>query len=186
MGSNPFQIVQPPRPPQPAAAEIDPVCHMTVDPRHAAGTSVYNGRTYYFCSKGCLEKFEADPKHYVEPNRLKPVLPAGVVYTCPMHPEVRQIAPGSCPKCGMTLEPAEFSFDAAEEQPNAEYADMKRRFVIACFLTAPILVLAMLPMAGGRRTWVELALATPVVLWGGWPFFERAGASGLHRSPNMF
>src|SRR6266496_6092200 len=119
MGSNPFQIVQPPRPAQPAAGEIDPVCHMTVDPRHAAGTSEYNGHTYYFCSKGCVAKFEADPMRYVEPDTHAEVRPPDsiVVYTCPMHPEVRQIGPGTCPKCGMALEPAEFSFDAAEEPP---------------------------------------------------------------------
>jgi P-type Cu+ transporter len=186
MGSNLFQIQQPPKPAPPAAAEIDPVCHMTVDPQHAAGTSEYDGHTYYFCSKGCVAKFEADPLRYIEAAPSKPV-PHDVEYTCPMHPEVRQPGPGSCPKCGMALELAEFSFDAPEEQPNPEYAGMKRRFAVALILTAPILALAMFSMGpGGWRTWVELALATPVVLWAGWPFFQRGWASVLHRSPNMF
>src|SRR5579864_4119851 len=125
---NPFQIV---------VDQIDPVCHMTVDPQHAAGTSEYKGRKYYFCSKGCLAKFEADPERYLNLDSANPAppQPANVVYTCPMHPQVRQIGPGSCPICGMALEPAEFSFDAAEDQPNPEYADMKRRFVIAVILT---------------------------------------------------
>jgi len=185
MSSNPFQIIQKPRPVQTEAGEIDPVCHMTVDLQHAAGTSEYEGRTYYFCSKGCVARFEADPERYLE-HRLKPVLPASVEYTCPMHPEVRQIGPGVCPKCGMALEPAGFSFDSVEDEPNPEYADMKRRFVIALLLTAPVLVLGMLAMAAGWVVWAELALATPVVLWAGWPFFERAWASVVHRSLNMF
>src|ERR1051326_4572973 len=103
-----------------------------------------------------------------------------------MHPEVRQIGPGVCPKCGMALEPAEFSFESVEEQPNPEYADMKRRFLIALILTVPVLVLGMLVMPTGWIVVVELALATPVVLWAGWPFFERAWASVAQRSPNMF
>src|SRR5579872_794759 len=183
MGSNPFQILQPPKPVKPAVGEIDPVCHMTVDPAHAAGTSENEGRTYYFCSKGCVARFDADPIRYLKPREPEPVV-AGVEYTCPMHPEVRKIGPGSCPKCGMALEPAEFTTE--EAPPNPEYADMKRRFVAAVILTAPLLALAMLSMGGGWRTWVELVLASPVVLWAGWPFFERAAASIVHRSPNMF
>jgi Cu+-exporting ATPase len=179
VGTNPFQIVQT------TTAEIDPVCSMTVDPARAAGTSKYNGRTYHFCSKACVARFEADPESYLLTDRLKPILPVdkpGVEYTCPMHPEVRQIRAGACPKCGMALEPTEFSVDA----PNPEYADMKRRFVVALVLSVPILVLAMFVMGEGWKTWVELTLATPVVLWAGWPFFERAWASVVHRSPNMF
>src|SRR2546421_10797819 len=108
MSSDPFQIIQKPRPVDSGAGEIDPVCHMTVDPPHAAGTSEYEGRTYYFCSKGCVARFEADPEKYLDPHRLKPVPRpeqhrlkpvAAVEYTCPMHPEVRQIGPGVCPKC---------------------------------------------------------------------------------------
>ena len=186
MSSNPFQIIQKPAPVQNGAGEIDPVCHMTVDPQHAAGTSEYQGRTYYFCSKGCVARFEADPEKYLHPEKPKPAAPAGVEYTCPMHPEVRQIGPGVCPKCGMALEPAEFSFESVEEQPNPEYADMKRRFLIALILTVPVLVLGMLVMPTGWIVVVELALATPVVLWAGWPFFERAWASVAQRSPNMF
>jgi len=162
--------------------QIDPVCHMTVDPTHAAGTSEYDGRKYYFCSQGCVAKFEADPERYLNPDSAKPAppQPANVVYTCPMHPQVRQIGPGSCPKCGMALEPAEFSFDAAEQQPNHEYAGMKRRFFIAVVLTGLGI------LTGIWSTWAELAFTAPVVLWAGWPFFERAWASFVHRSPNMF
>ncbi len=183
MSSNPFQIVQPRR------GEIDPVCHMTVDPAHASGKSEFEGKTYYFCSKGCVAKFEADPERYLYPEPAKteaPAQPANIDYTCPMHPEIRQIGPGSCPKCGMALEPAGFSFDSPIDQPNPEYADMKRRFVIALILTFPVFLLGMLEMTASWTTWAQLILATPVVLWAGWPFFERAWASVVHRSPNMF
>ena len=183
MSSNPFQIVQP------QSAEIDPVCHMTVDPAKAAGKSEYKGHTYHFCSKGCVAKFEADPERYLHPERTKaepPQQPANVEYTCPMHPEIRRTGPGSCPICGMALEPAGFSFDSPIDQPNPEYADMKRRFVIALILTIPVFVLGMLEMTAAWATWAELILATPVVLWAGWPFFERAWDSLVHRSPNMF
>ncbi|MGA2598402.1 MAG: heavy metal translocating P-type ATPase [Bryobacteraceae bacterium] len=176
---NPFQIVQP------QSAEIDPVCHMTVDPTQAGGKSEYKGHTYHFCSKGCVAKFEADPERYLHPVPARPE-PANVEYTCPMHPEIRQIGPGSCPICGMALEPADFSFDSPIDQPNPEYADMKRRFVVALILTIPVFVLGMMEMTAAWATWVELILATPVVLWAGWPFFERAWDSLVHRSPNMF
>jgi Cu+-exporting ATPase len=161
---------------------------MKVDPQHAAATTNYQGRPYYFCCKGCLTKFEADPEKYLHPQaKPEPMAPpapgaAKVEYTCPMHPEVRQIGPGACPKCGMALEPATFSF-SAEEEPNLELIDMKRRFWISIALTAPLLVLM---LSGRMKPWVELALATPVVLWGGWPFFERGWASVVHRSLNMF
>ncbi len=176
---NPFQIVQP------QTGEIDPVCHMTVDASKAAGKSEHKGHTYYFCSKGCVAKFEADPERYLHPAPDLPK-PANIEYTCPMHPRVRQIGPGSCPICGMALEPAEFSFDSPIDQPNPEYADMKRRFAIALILTIPVFVLGMLEMTASWATWTELILATPVVLWAGWPFFERAWDSVVHRSPNMF
>jgi Cu+-exporting ATPase len=170
---------------QPQSAEIDPVCHMTVDPTQAGGKSEYKGHTYHFCSKGCVAKFEADPERYLHPVPALPE-PANVEYTCPMHPEIRQIGPGSCPICGMALEPADFSFDSPIDQPNPEYADMKRRFVVALILTIPVFVLGMMEMTAAWATWVELILATPVVLWAGWPFFERAWDSLVHRSPNMF
>ncbi len=185
MPPNPFTIVQPPATP---ATEIDPVCRMKVDPARAAAEREYQGRAYYFCSPGCVSKFEADPARYLEPRSspTAPPPPANVPYTCPMHPEVRQIGPGSCPKCGMALEPAEFSFDAGEEPPNPEYADMKRRFLFAVVLTIPLLALSMALPNRNWSTWAQFALATPVVFWAGRPFFERAWASLLHRSPNMF
>ena len=170
---------------QPQNAEIDPVCHMTVDPTKAAGKSEYEGHTYHFCSKGCVGKFEADPERYLHPVPERPK-PVNVEYTCPMHPEIRRTGPGSCPICGMALEPAGFSFDSPIDQPNPEYADMKRRFVTALILTIPVFVLGMLEMTAAWATRTELILATPVVLWAGWPFFERAWDSLLHRSPNMF
>ncbi len=176
------------QPPASPATEIDPVCHMKVDPGRAAGTSEYEGHTYYFCSPGCVAKFEAGPARYLdpEPSPTAATQPANIPYTCPMHPEVRQIGPGSCPKCGMALEPAEFSFEASEERPNPEYADMKRRFLFAVVLTAPLLAISMAMPNLNWTTWVQFALATPVVFWAGRPFFERAWASLIHRSPNMF
>jgi Cu+-exporting ATPase len=169
-----------------AATVVDPVCHMNVDPQRAAGSSTYQGKTYHFCSKGCVAKFEADPEKYLHPGKPpEPMAPAtapGVEYTCPMHPEVRQIGPGSCPKCGMALEPATFSF-SADEEPNRELAGMARRFKISVVLTIPLLAL----MFWHRQVpWIEFALATPVVLWGGWPFFARGWASIVFRSLNMF
>ena len=175
-----FPILQ-----KPVATAVDPVCHMNVDPERAAGSSIYQGQTYYFCSKGCVAKFEADPQRYLHPDKApEPMQPAaaGTEYTCPMHPEVRQIGPGSCPKCGMALEPATFSF-SSEEEPNLELIDMTRRFKISVVLTVPLLALM---FRDKQIPWIELALATPVVLWGGWPFFERGWSSIVHRSLNMF
>ena len=175
-----FPILQ-----KPVATVVDPVCHMNVDPQRAAGSTTYRGQTYYFCGKGCLAKFEADPERYLHPGQApEPMQPAavGTEYTCPMHPEVRQTGPGSCPKCGMALEPATFSF-SAEEEPNPELIDMTRRFKISLVLTIPLLVLMFWDK---QIPWLELALATPVVLWGGWPFFERGWLSIVHRSLNMF
>jgi P-type Cu+ transporter len=171
----------------------DPVCHMQVDPATAKAKHEHNGRTYYFCCTHCQEKFKADPRKYLEP-RPEPApepAPAGAIYTCPMHPEVRQDHPGACPLCGMGLEPLTVS--AAEEE-NPELKDMRRRFWISAALTAPVLVIAMGGMFGPLHglipmEWVnriQFALATPVVLWAGWPFFERGWASLVHRSLNMF
>ncbi len=133
-----FPIVQKP------AGVLDPVCGMTVDPQHAAGSSAYQGKTYYFCSKSCAAKFEADPEKYLhpaaQPEPMAAEATAGVEYTCPMHPEVRQIGPGSCPKCGMALEPATFT-SASVDEVNPEYIDMRRRFWLSTALTAPLLVL---------------------------------------------
>jgi Cu+-exporting ATPase len=172
---------------QKSAGALDPVCGMTVDPQHAAGSSVYQEKTYYFCSKGCVAKFEANPEKYLHPAaQPEPMEMAAsstaVEYTCPMHPEVRQIGPGSCPKCGMALEPATFTL-ATIEEANPEYLDMRRRFWFGCALTAPLLALMVL---GVHSPWIEFALATPVVLWAGWPLLERGWASVVHRSLNMF
>ncbi len=178
-----FPIIQKP-------AALDPVCGMTVDPQRAAGSSVYQGKTYYFCSKGCVAKFEANPEKYLHPE-AKPepmthadgatAAPSTAEYTCPMHPEVRQIGPGSCPKCGMALEPVAFSLDTEEESP--EYAYMRRRFWLSLPPTAALLALMLF---GAHWPWIEFALATPVVLWAGWPLFERGWASFVNRSLNMF
>src|SRR5688572_26526171 len=181
------------------AGEIDPICGMTVDPAFAAGQYAYAGKTFYFCSRHCLEKFKTDPaRYFAGPSELP--RPANTSakpgkYTCPMHPEIVQDGPGTCPKCGMALEPLQPS---AEERPDPELADMTRRFWIGTVLTLPIFLIAMaglLPWPAlmhwlhanmGALNWLQLVLATPVVLWCGWPFFQRAWASLVHRSPNMF
>jgi Cu+-exporting ATPase len=175
-----FPILQKP------AGTLDPVCGMTVDPQHAAGSSLYQGKTYYFCSKGCVAKFEANPEKYLhpaaQPEPMAEPADASVEYTCPMHPEVRQVGPGSCPKCGMALEPAIFTI-ATVDEVNPEYVDMSRRFWLSAALTAPLLALMYL---GVHARWIEFALATPVVLWAGWPLLERGWASIVNRSLNMF
>ena len=173
----------------------DPVCGMTVEPHTAAGTHVYGGTTYAFCSPHCLEKFRADPAQYVAPahDTQAGTPAAATVYTCPMHPEVRQQGPGTCPICGMALEPHTVSL---EEEENPELADMTRRFRSSLLLTVPLLLLAMSEMLPGQPvqhalsarflTWMQWLFATPVVLWGGWPFFTRGWASLVNRSLNMF
>src|SRR5688572_5752872 len=218
--------------------ERDVVCGMQVAPARAAGRTDHEGRTYYFCSKGCLLKFQSEPGKYLDPAyrpgmhamhaapapltlvKHRPAasgtpLTASAVdrkggssdapdareYTCPMHPEVRQRGPGSCPICGMALEPVEASL---EEEPNHELLDMSRRFWWSLALTAPILAFMVSEFVPGQApalsegeglqhaipiraaTWIELVLATPVVLWGGWPFFVRGWASIVSRHLNMF
>ena len=179
----------------------------TFDPKSAAGSVEYEGRTIYFCSRHCVEKFKADPAKYTTVERkqgpdglvaLSPSMPAkpapaGTRYTCPMHPEIVRDRPGACPICGMALEPMTVT---ADEEADPELIDMSRRFRISLALTVPLLLLSMdemLPglgldsIGGGRMlVRVQLALATPVVLWGGWPFFERAWASLKSRQLNMF
>jgi Cu+-exporting ATPase len=171
---------------QPKTAGVrDPVCGMLVDPLQAAGSAVYQGDTYYFCSRGCAAKFQADPEKYLHPAAAPEPMPtetAGVEYTCPMHPEVRQIGPGSCPICGMALEPVHITRDSADDV-NPEYTDMLRRFWLS---VPPCAILLGLMFAGVHWPWVELVLASPVVLWAGWPIFERAGSSIVNRSLNMF
>jgi len=171
---------------------IDPVCGMSVDPPTAKHRADYAGQPYYFCSAGCKTKFDANPARYIEPSDLKaePV-PEGTIYTCPMHPQIRQIGPGSCPICGMALEP---ELVTAEAAPNAELADMARRFWIGLVLSVPVFVLEMgghvtgLTAWLGQQTsnWLQLILATPVVLWAGWPFFERGCQSVKTGNLNMF
>jgi Cu+-exporting ATPase len=173
-------------------AVTDPVCGMTVDPHKAKYRSNYEGRPYYFCSAGCKVKFERDPKRHLEQKASSaPPVPEAAIYTCPMHPEIRQVGPGSCPICGMALEP---ELPSATEEPNPELADMSRRFWIGLALTLPVFVLEM----GGHLfslghgidpqtlNFVQLALATPVVLWCGWPFFQRGWRSLQTRNLNMF
>ena len=173
-------------------AVTDPVCGMTVSPHTAKYRADYEGRPIYFCSAGCKVKFQTNPKRYLEPDAFaSPPVPEGAIYTCPMHPEIRQVGPGSCPICGMALEP---ELPSATEEPNPELAEMSRRFWIGLALTLPVFVMEM----GGHLfglghgidpqtlNWVQLALATPVVLWCGWPFFERGWQSLKTRNLNMF
>jgi len=165
-------------------SHVDPICGMTVDgdsPRRFA----FDGETYYFCSDHCLRKFSADPARYVIPAKAGIQLASGLrrddaVYTCPMHPEIRQQGPGTCPKCGMALEP---EMPAVEEGENPELVDFRRRFWWTLPLTIAVFALAMTHMG---PSWLQLVLATPVVLWGGWPFLERCVASMRTRNPNMW
>ena len=169
---------------------LDPVCGMTVDPHTAKHRADYRGHTYYFCSAGCKTKFSTDPQKYLEPKAPEPVV-EGAIYTCPMHPEIRRPGPGSCPICGMALEP---EMPSAAAGPNPELVDMTRRFWIGLVLTLPVLSLEMgghltnLHMLLGKNmsNWIQFALATPVVLWAGWPFFVRGWQSLLTRNLNMF
>src|SRR5665213_239844 len=206
---------------------------MTVTPGREAGTVRYNDQTYSFCGKGCIEKFKAQPEHFVKgqktDERATEPLPSGVEYTCPMHPEVRQAGPGDCPKCGMALERVSMAPPASTteytcpmhprivrsepgscpicgmtleprevtgEEVNPELLDMTRRFKIGLGLTTPVLALMVsefIPgdplrhlLGPGPALWLQFALVTPVVLWGGWPFFQRGWASVINRHLNMF
>jgi Cu+-exporting ATPase len=172
----------------------DPVCGMAVDPATAKHQAEHGGATYHFCSAGCRGKFVAEPARFLaastQASRPQPA-PSGAIYTCPMHPQIRQVGPGHCPICGMALEP---EIASAAEGPSAELIDMTRRFWVALALAIPIVALEM----GGHLThlhgappeavsnWIQLALATPVVLWAGWPFFQRGWASIKTRNLNMF
>ncbi len=183
------------QPVSPEATEMkvkDVVCGMNVTPGKAkGGSAIHEGHEYWFCNPKCREKFIADPAKYIAPAPPKPVTAeeADAIYTCPMHPEVRQKGPGSCPKCGMALEP---EMPTVEEGPNHELVDITRRFWISAALAVPLLVLAMgemfgfAPFSARMLPWVELVLATPVVLWGGLPFFQRGWDSVRNRSLNMF
>jgi Cu+-exporting ATPase len=178
------------RAPEPANEALnDPVCGMTVAPE-SPHRATFEGKDYRFCSAGCLEKFQAAPRRYVAAKapEASGAAPSGTEYTCPMHPEVRQIGPGTCPKCGMALEPV---LPALEEGEAPELRDFRRRFWWTLPLTVIVAVIAMSgglfdPLLGATRPWVELALATPVVLWAGGPFFVRWARSIAKRSPNMW
>jgi len=178
----------------------DPICGMTVDEK-TARSAVRDGVTFFFCSEGCLRKFTGDPVPAATPpccgsHRPAAKAPAGradAIYTCPMHPEVEQVGPGACPKCGMDLEPKTLQLDAGEDDP--ELRSMTRRFWSAAALTLPVFLMSMLPMLGVPvdrwlgptiGPWLQLALATPVVLWAGWPFFERGFRSIVTGHLNMF
>ncbi|MGH9702304.1 MAG: heavy metal-binding domain-containing protein, partial [Candidatus Acidiferrales bacterium] len=233
-----------PRAAAPATGTVkDPICGMDVNPARAAGSFEREGQTFYFCGKGCLEKFKAlagkplvvASERPVAPEPVPAISPAPPAtgkssYTCPMHPEVRQPQQSACPKCGMALEPGTFQLAAtrteytcpmhpeivrpgpgscpicgmalelrtvsAREEENPELKDMTRRFWICAALALPVLALgmsSMLPgqpiqslLSTGQINWIQFVLATPVVLWGGWPFFERGWQSIVNRSPNMF
>lgn len=221
------------------APSVDPVCGMTVDPNSAAGSFEYKRQTYYFCSAHCLNKFRQDPESFlkeptettaIEPPETQPAKLSPAGYTCPMHPEVKQEGPGSCPKCGMALEPMTVSAPREKieytcpmhpqivrdapgscpicgmaleprtvslaEEENEELKDMRRRFWVSAVLALPALVIGMSDLIPGAplqrlippsvSAWLQLLIASPVILWGGWPFFVRFWQSLVHRSPNMF
>jgi Cu+-exporting ATPase len=181
-------------PPLPEGKARDPVCGMAVTVATAKHKAEQGGETYYFCCNGCREKFLGDPARYLKPKAETPPpkpAPAGTIYTCPMHPQIRQVGPGACPICGMALEPETVT---ADDGPNVELIDMTRRFWIGLALAVPVMALEMgghfvrLPpwLAGATSNWIQLVLATPVVLWAGWPFFVRAWASLVSRNLNMF
>ncbi|MGZ5989745.1 MAG: HAD-IC family P-type ATPase, partial [Rhizomicrobium sp.] len=191
------------------AMERDPVCGMAVDPATAKHRTEHAGKPYYFCSARCLGKFVAEPGKYIAQSAGRSeshthhdtrataaetaaeTADAGAIYTCPMHPEIRQKGPGSCPICGMALEPVHVT---AAETPSHELIDMTRRFWIGLVLTLPVFGLEMSghlfdprPFLGMNQSiWIQFALSTPVVLWAGWPFFQRGWASLVDRSLNMF
>ena len=185
-----------------APKEKDPVCGMMVDPQKSAGKMEHAGKTYYFCSSRCAERFRAEPEKFpsapgtarmeplsAEKASASPQAKNNIRYTCPMHPQIIQIGPGTCPICGMALEPMDF---VPEEQPDPEYESMRKRFWVSLALSLPLLILSMfgealgLHWASTTKDPIEFLLATPVVLWCGWPFFQRFWNSLLNRSPNMF
>ena len=171
----------------------DPVCGMGVDRATAKHFHRHEGHGFYFCSAGCKTKFEAAPEKYLSGRPAPEPMQEGTKYTCPMHPEIVRDKPGSCPLCGMALEP--MGVPTGQEGPNPELIDFTRRFWVSAALSLPLLVIAMGPMVGlpirewlGERlaAWLELALATPVVLWAALPFFHRGWQSIVNRSPNMW
>src|SRR3954469_6541055 len=179
-------------PPTASAETKDPVCGMTVDPVKTPHRHSHGGVSYFFCSGGCRAKFASDPEKYLDPSAPAPgaPIPTGTIFTCPMHPEVRQEGPGSCPICGMALEP---ETPTADTGPNPELTDMTRRFWIGVLLTLPIVALEMgghlfgwHPLNPSQSNWVQLVFAPTVGLWAGWPFFVRGAHSIASRNLNMF
>src|SRR3984893_8035099 len=177
-----------------AGTSKDPVCGTTVDPQATPHRTTLSGTDYFFCSSAGRPKFEADPARYLTAEKSAPEKsspPAGTIYTCPMHPQIRQPGPGNCPICGMALEPEGATGDTG---PSLERVDMERRLWVGLALTVPVVILEM----GGHlanlhmlvppvvSAWIQLVLATPVVLWAGWPFFVRAAQSLRTRNLNMF
>jgi Cu+-exporting ATPase len=178
----------------------DPVCKMTIEEEDSVATSSYRGKTYHFCSSPCKKSFDRNPESYLgtkahEGKEDGESVKTAVEWTCPMHPEIIRDAPGNCPKCGMALEPRTASL--TEEESNPEYKNMLRRFIVGAVLTLPLVIIAMRDLIPGGRVldtlatiktygWMELILATPVILWGGWPFFVRGIQSIINRSLNMF
>ncbi|RWQ12146.1 heavy metal translocating P-type ATPase, partial [Mesorhizobium sp.] len=171
----------------------DPVCGMKVERATAKHFVRHEGKGFYFCSAGCKAKFEADPQKYLSGQPAPEPMPKGTQYTCPMHPEIVRDKPGSCPICGMALEP--MGVPTGDEGPNPELVDFTRRFWVSAVLSIPLLLITMGPMLGlpfrdwlGEQpaAWIELALATPVVLWAAIPFFHRGWDSIVNRSPNMW
>ncbi|HEY2891291.1 MAG TPA: heavy metal translocating P-type ATPase [Dongiaceae bacterium] len=179
-----------------SATAIDPVCGMTVDRRSAKYKTAWNGQDFFFCGLHCLDKFQAEPSRYLASaapaaRTSAPATPAGTIYTCPMHPQIRQIGPGNCPICGMALEPLEPAVDTG---PSHELIDMTRRFWIALVFSLPVVALEMGGhlaslghLVGAQTTnWIQFALATPAVIWAGWPLLVRGWASVVSRNLNMF
>jgi P-type Cu+ transporter len=179
----------------PPGTAIDPVCGMSVDKATVGHRHAYGGSTWYFCSKHCLDRFSSEPERYAKGEREPepmPGAPPGAIYTCPMHPEIRQSGPGHCPKCGMALEPV---IASAGDDPNPELIDMTRRFWISLVLTIPVFGLAMAEDLPGLHAvlpdprlsrWIQFILSVPVVLWAAWPFFVRGWNSLVLRSLNMY
>ena len=174
--------------------QMDPVCGMTVSPTKAKGELTHKGTKYYFCSEGCKSRFEQDPEKYLgDKEDAAPAGPADAVYTCPMHPEIEQVGPGACPKCGMALEPKSPTLTEGEDP---ELKDMSRRFWVSLVFTVPLFLYAMSDMVPGVNvaaiippayaSWIQAVLATPVVLWGGWIFFKRGWLSVVTWNLNMF
>lgn len=174
------------------AAE-DPVCGMTVSRKAARYMAKHAGERFYFCSSGCETKFAETPEYFLHGRPAPKPMPEGTIYTCPMHPEIEQVGPGDCPLCGMALEPK--GVPAGDEGPNPEFIDFRRRFIVGAILTAPLVLIAMGPILGlpikqwlgaSLAPWIELVLATPVILWCGWPFLVRGAKSFRTMNLNMF